>query len=233
MTEHLEILAFTVPLCTSGDPATLSLGSSLDDHEIVSADGWISDDEGPQELMIDFLSSNVILHEISILVHEKYTPESITVLSKSSRKIVHIGRVSTLQDRGGNKRIREQISITLSPPQQHQQLRIIVQGPTRKGIVGLSLHGVPSDHHSRHGHQSISSRKKKNADTELHSLGLATISEAATTGASAGAHQILSNMDVATDTSTGMILDMLRKKKHDLIRAHTSSAEMSDAEANR
>ena len=63
MSEHLEILPFTVPVCTSGDPATLSLGSSLDDHEIVG-NGWISDDEGPQELLIDFLSSNAIVHEI-------------------------------------------------------------------------------------------------------------------------------------------------------------------------
>ena len=240
--EHIENLPFTIPQCTSGDPTPLSLGSSLDPHEIVCS-GWISNNDClPQELVVDLLSTSTI-HEISILVHETHTPESITIFTNISKKRLIKLSFANLYDRGNNKRIREQVSITLDPPQVFEQLRLVIEGGdgnsnenstsngTRKGIVSLSIRGVPIDHHAHHSHYHGSEHA---VDSELHSLGLATLSEAyVQAGGTEGAHQILSNLDAATDTSTGVILDMLRKKKHDMIRAHSSSAEMNDEEANR
>ena len=233
--EHLKVCAFTIPLCTSGDPVPLSIGSSLDDHEIVN-EGWISDDNGPQELLIDLLHKSTI-HDIAILAHETWIPGLITVCSTNTNQIICRIRFTTLHERGGNTRIREQVSLTLDPPQSHSSLRFIVEGGIngKQGIVSISIHGVRDDidinHHlSRHHYHG----SNHHIDSELHSLGLGTISEAHIhQGGTAGAHQILANLDEAADSSTGVILDMLRSKKHDLIKSHAAKAEMNDDEANR
>ena len=229
MDVHLENLPFSVPRCTSGDPVPLSLSSSLDDHEVVGS-GWISDDGGPQELCIDLLQTSD-LHEISLLVHEIHTPESITIFTGTNNLLVKV-LFADLEERGGNTNVREQASITLSPPcTKIETLRFVLQGDTRKGIVRISLRGVPLNHHEHRAHHHGSEHV---VDTELHSLGLATLSEAYVhAGGTEGAQTILSKLDAATDTSTGVILDMLRKKKHDMIRAHASSAEINEEEANR
>ena len=88
MDVHLENLPFSVPRCTSGDPVPLSLSSSLDDHEVVGS-GWISDDGGLQELCIDLLQTSD-LHEISLLVHEIHTPESITIFTGTNNLLVKV-----------------------------------------------------------------------------------------------------------------------------------------------
>ena len=232
--EHIEVLAFTIPLCTSGDCIPLSLGSSLDDHEIVDQ-GWISVDNGPQELLLDLLHTST-LHDITVLAHETWIPGQITILSSTTNRVLCCVKFATLEERGGNPTIREQISLTFDPPQSHSSLRLIVEGGLRQrqGIVSISIRGVrddidPTQSHRHHFHGS-----KNQIDTELHTLGLESMSEAHIhQGGTAGANEILSKLDEASDSSTGVILDMLRQKKHDLIRSRSSTAAMNDDEANR
>ena len=245
MAEHVkqtpeQPIHFTVSSCSScaNEAGLLALGSSLPEHEVL--DGWKSGPRElfPQELVLDLDPGTLQLLSMRILSHETLIPTKIDVVVDG--KFLLSLPFSSRSARGGAN-VREQKIVKLrklmevgssaeADRSNVRRVRLVIHGAhadadmnpfSQVQLPQIVFTGISRHHHYHHHHHIHSSRKDARADKQLHQMGLASLAEAQVhergVGVSDGANEVLAALDDDVDTSTGMILDMLRRQKQQII----------------
>ena len=245
---------FTVSSCSScaNETGLLALGSALPEHEVL--DGWKSGPKElfPQELVLDLDPGTLELTSLHILSHESLIPSQIDVIV-DGKFLVSLPFCSVAAKGGVN--VREQKIVKLrrldvagmERAAGIGRVRLVVRGVhedpssnplSQVQLIQVTLTGLTKHHHAHH-HHTHNTKRGARADTQLHQMGLASLAEAqiherGVGGNTDGANEVLASLDDDVDVSTGMLLDMLRRQKNELVHRHgKTNSEAKKAEAQR